>query len=49
VQTIKSYPLTDESRRTVGQLRAILNQRHVPDEAQVNLDEERLTIQWSEG
>jgi hypothetical protein len=32
-QTIKAYRLGDEARRTVGYLRRIVNQRHIPDEA----------------
>jgi len=48
VQTIKSYRLTDESNRTVGQLRQILGQRHLPDEARVAFDGDRITIEWTE-
>jgi hypothetical protein len=47
-QTIKAYRLGDESRRTVGYLRRIVNQRHVPDEARVTVDAERITIEWAD-
>jgi hypothetical protein len=47
-QTIKAYRLGDESRRTVGYLRRVVNQRHVPDEARVTVDAERITIEWEE-
>jgi hypothetical protein len=48
VQTIKSYRIADESHRTVGQLRLILNQRRLPDEARVAFDGDRITIEWAE-
>ena len=47
-QTIKAYRLGDEARRTVGYLRRILNQRHIPDEARVVIDGERITIEWAD-
>ncbi len=47
-QTLKSYRLGDDSRRTVGYLRRIVNQRHVPDEARVTVDAERITIEWAD-
>lgn len=47
-QTTKTYRLGDDGRRTAGYLRLILNQRHVPDEARVTIDAERLTVEWSE-
>lgn len=47
-QTIKAYRLGDESRRTVGYLRRIVNQRHVPDDARVTVDAERITIEWAD-
>ena len=46
VQTTKSYRIADESHRTVGQLRLILNQRRLPDEARVAFDGDRITIDW---
>ena len=48
VQTTKSYRIADESHRTVGQLRLILNQRRLPDEARVDFDGDRITIEWAE-
>jgi hypothetical protein len=48
VQTIKSYRIPDESHRTVGQLRLILNQRRLPDEARVTFDGDRITIERAE-
>jgi hypothetical protein len=48
VQTTKSYRIADESHRTVGQLRLILNQRRLPDGARVALDGDRITIEWTE-
>ena len=48
VQTTKSYRIADESHRTVGQLRLILNQRRLPDEARVAFDGDRITIEWSD-
>ena len=48
VQTIKTYRLGDDERRTVGHLRLILNQRYLPDHARVSVDGERLTLEWSE-
>jgi hypothetical protein len=47
-QTIKAYRLGDEARRTVGYLRRIVNQRHIPDEARVTVDGERITIEWAD-
>jgi hypothetical protein len=47
-QTIKAYRLGDEARRTIGYLRRIVNQRHIPDEARVAIDGERITIEWSD-
>jgi hypothetical protein len=43
-----SYRIADEGRRTVGQLRLILNQRRLPDEARVAFDGDRIIIQWAE-
>lgn len=48
VQTTKSYRIADESHRTVGQLRLILNQRRLPDEARVAFDGDRITIEWGD-
>jgi hypothetical protein len=48
VQTIKAYRLGDETRRTVGYLRRIVNQRRIPDDARVAIDGERITIEWSD-
>jgi hypothetical protein len=48
VQTTKSYRLMDESHRTVGQLRQILGQRRLPDDARVTFDGDRITIEWSD-
>jgi hypothetical protein len=45
-QTTKAYRLGDDARRTVGYLRLILNQRHVPDDARVVIDGECITIEW---
>jgi hypothetical protein len=47
-QTIKAYTLGDDARRTVGYLRRIVNQRHIPDEARVAIDGERVTIEWAD-
>ncbi len=47
-QTIKAYRLADESRRTVGYLRRIVNQRHIPDDARITVDGERITIEWAD-
>ena len=47
-QTIKAYRLADETRRTVGYLRRIVNQRHIPDDARVTVDGERITIEWAD-
>ena len=47
-QTVKAYRLADESRRTVGYLRRIVNQRHIPDEARVTVDGERITVEWAD-
>ncbi|HXA30098.1 MAG TPA: hypothetical protein VN193_15260 [Candidatus Angelobacter sp.] len=47
-QTIKAYRLGDDARRTVGYLRRIVNQRHIPDEARVAIDGERITIEWAD-
>jgi hypothetical protein len=48
VQTTRSYRIADESHRTVGQLRLILNQRRLPDEARVAFDGDRISIEWTE-
>jgi hypothetical protein len=45
-QTIKAYRLGDDARRTVGYLRRIVKQRHIPDAAQVAIDGDRITIEW---
>jgi len=47
-QTTKAYRLGDDARRTVGYLRRIVNQRHIPDEAQVTIDGDRITIEWAD-
>lgn len=47
-QTIKAYRLGDDARRTVGYLRRIVNQRHIPDAAQVAIDGDRITIEWAD-
>jgi hypothetical protein len=47
-QTTKAYRLGDDARRTVGYLRRIVNQRHIPDEAQVAIDGDRITIEWAD-
>jgi hypothetical protein len=47
-QTMKAYRLGDEARRTVGYLRRIVNQRHIPDDARVTVDGERITIEWAD-
>jgi hypothetical protein len=47
-QTIKAYRLGDDARRTAGYLRRILNQRHIPDEARVAIDGDRITIEWAD-
>lgn len=47
-QTTKAYRLGDDARRTVGYLRRILNQRHIPDAAQVTIDGDRITIEWAD-
>jgi hypothetical protein len=47
-QTIKAYRLGDDARRTVGYLRRIVNQRHIPDDARVTIDGERITVEWSD-
>jgi hypothetical protein len=46
-QTIKAYQLGDDTRRTVGYLRRIVNQRHIPDEAKVSIDGDRITVEWA--
>jgi hypothetical protein len=48
VQTVKSYRIGDDARRTVGYLRLILNQRGVPEDARVRIDGEVIAIEWSE-
>lgn len=49
VQTTKSYRIADESHRAVGQLRLILNQRRLPEEARVTFDGDRIIIiEWAE-
>jgi hypothetical protein len=48
VQTTKSYRIADERHRTVRQLRLILNQRRVPDEARVAFDGDRITLEWAD-
>jgi hypothetical protein len=47
-QTIKAYRLGDDARRTVGYLRRIVNQRHIPDTARVTIDGDRLTVEWAD-
>jgi hypothetical protein len=47
-QTIKAYRLGDDARRTVGYLRRIVNQRHLPDGARVTIDGDRITIEWAD-
>lgn len=47
-QTTKSYRLGDDARRTVGYLRRIVNQRHIPDAAQVAIDGDRIIIEWTD-
>ena len=47
VQITKSYRIAADSHRTVGQLRLILNQRRLPDEARVAFDGDRITIEWT--
>jgi hypothetical protein len=47
-QTIKAYRLGDDGRRTVGYLRRIVNQRHIPDEARVTIDGDRITVEWAD-
>jgi hypothetical protein len=48
VQTTKSYRIADDSHRTVGQIRLILNQRRLPDKARVAFDGDRITIEWTD-
>jgi len=47
-QTTKAYRLGDDARRTVGYLRRIVNQRHIPDAGQVAIDGDRITIEWAD-
>jgi hypothetical protein len=47
-RTATSYPLRDETRRTVGYLRLIVGQAHIPDEATVAVDVDRITIEWDD-
>lgn len=47
-QTIKAYRLGDDARRTIGYLRRIVNQRHLPDDARVTIDGDRITIEWAD-
>jgi hypothetical protein len=47
-QTIKVYRLGDDARRTVGYLRRIVNQRQIPDEARVDIDGDRIAIEWAD-
>ena len=47
-RTATSYPLRDEDRRTVGYLRLIVGQAHIPDAATVAVDVDRITIEWDD-
>ena len=47
-RTATSYPLRDEARRTVGYLRLIVGQAHIPDAATVAVDVDRITIEWDD-
>jgi hypothetical protein len=47
VQTTTSYRLTDDSRRTVGPYRQLLNHRHLSDDARVVVDGDRISIEWA--
>ena len=44
----KAYRLGDDARRTVGYLRRIVNQRHIPDAARVTIDGDRITVEWAD-
>ena len=47
-RTATSYPLRDEARRTVGYLRLIVGQAHIPDAATVAVDVDCITIEWDD-
>jgi hypothetical protein len=47
-RTTTSYPLRDDARRTVGYLRLVVGQAHIPDEANVAVDVDRITIEWDD-
>ena len=46
--TIKRYTLADGATNTVAQLRGILNQKSLPNDAAVTVAEHALTIEWDE-
>jgi hypothetical protein len=46
--TTTSYPLRDETRRTIHYLRLIVGQPHIPDTATVSVDSDRITIEWDD-
>ena len=47
-RTTTSYPLRDDGRRTVRYLRLVIGQAHIPDEATVAVDVDRITIEWDD-
>jgi hypothetical protein len=47
-RTTTAYPLRDESRRTLGYLRRIVGQNHIPDHATVTVETDRITIEWED-
>jgi len=47
-RTTTAYTLRDETRRTLGYLRRIVGQNHIPDHATVAIDSDRITIEWED-
>jgi hypothetical protein len=47
-RTTTAYALRDDVRRTLGYLRRIVGQSHIPDHATVAIDTDRITIEWED-
>jgi len=47
-RTTTSYTLRDDERRTIRYLRLVVGQAHIPDEATVAVDVDRITIEWDD-
>ena len=47
-RTSTAYALRDDARRTLGYLRRIVGQSHIPDHATVAIDSDRITIEWED-